>query len=264
MTGGLGGDPASLSPSVDEVEALRARMQQAEMTFEKEMRRLAAGRESGDATSFKTASSGTQGAPAGEPQLHAPPERPPGLPHVQGGAAGPTSPICIGEGVPVASTTEAWRNLELPSLPLPNVEGASILFGDWLTMAFPLMADISNSAKGWWEESLSVAQNHYTQWLTLTPLERIRSDLRSLWQLPFSGLSRGHRYAVGGLARWCAQGAGSCRLRTPSIYRRHIAYQPGGGAEKTQLLKNLVEAKFTAGINDLLTQVRLWREELKS
>ena len=46
------------------------------------------------------------------------------------------------------------------------------------------------------------------------------------------------------------------------LYRLHIAYQPGGGAEKTQLLKSLVEAKFTASITDLLTQVRLWRRWL--
>ena len=46
------------------------------------------------------------------------------------------------------------------------------------------------------------------------------------------------------------------------LYRLHIAYQPGGGAEKTQLLKSLVEAKFTASITDLLTHVRLWRRWL--
>ena len=34
------------------------------------------------------------------------------------------------------------------------------------------------------------------------------------------------------------------------------------GAEKTQLLKSLVEAKFTASITELLTQVRLWRRWL--
>ena len=42
-------------------------------------------------------------------------------------------------------------------------------------MAFPLMADISNSAKRWWEESLLAAQDHYERWLTMSPLERLRS-----------------------------------------------------------------------------------------
>ena len=39
-------------------------------------------------------------------------------------------------------------------------------------------------------------------------------------------------------------------------------YQPGGGAEKTQLLKNVVETKFATGVPELLTQVRLWRRWL--
>ena len=137
-------------------------------------------REPGDTNSYKTVSSGTQGPLDGELPLHGLPQRPPGLSHhVRGyrdeeNGGNLASPIKIGESVSVASTTEALRNLELPTLPAPNVEGASILFGDWLTMAFPLMSDISNSAKAWWEESLGAAQEHYTHWLTLTPLERIR------------------------------------------------------------------------------------------
>ena len=46
------------------------------------------------------------------------------------------------------------------------------------------------------------------------------------------------------------------------LYRLHVAYQPGGGAEKTQLLKNLVETKFATGTSELLTQVRLWQRWL--
>lgn len=46
------------------------------------------------------------------------------------------------------------------------------------------------------------------------------------------------------------------------LYRLHVAYQPGGGAEKTQLLKNLVETKFSTNVNELLVQVRLWRRWL--
>lgn len=30
-----------------------------------------------------------------------------------------------------------------------------------------------------------------------------------------------------------------------------VTYQPGGGVEKTQLLKNLVETKFSSGVSDL-------------
>ena len=46
------------------------------------------------------------------------------------------------------------------------------------------------------------------------------------------------------------------------LYKLHVTYQPGGGAEKTQLLKNLVETKFATQTSELLTQVRLWRRWL--
>lgn len=120
------------------------------------------------------------------------------------------------------------------------------------------MADISNSAKGWWEDSLSAAQDHYTQWLTLTPLERIRKRPDVSVAPVFQRIKQ--RGALPDSARRdLVSGRQLSVVHIP--YRLHIAYQPGG-AEKTQLLKNLVEAKFTASSTALLTQVRLWRRWL--
>ena len=234
------------------------------MSFEKELKRLSTRSQPGNTNSYKTVSSATQGPVDGDLPLHGLPQRPPGLSHHARGyreeenGGNLTSPIKIGDGVSVASTTEALRNLELPTLPAPNVEGASILFGDWLTMAFPLMSDISNSAKAWWEESLGVAQEHYTQWLTLTPLERIRKRPEVVAAPAFQRIEqRGIAMLLGALPDGIRRDLISGRQLSVAhiLYRLHIAYQPGGGAEKTQLLKSLVEAKFTASITDLLTQV---------
>ena len=72
------GERGTLSPAVDEVEALRMRiLKEAEMNFEKELKRLGTRRETGDTNSYKTSSSGTQGLPEGEPPLHGLPQRPP-------------------------------------------------------------------------------------------------------------------------------------------------------------------------------------------
>ena len=180
-----------------------------------------------------------------------------------GGGAGKVTRI--GAGIPVASTTEALRNLELPSLPAPNGEGASILFGDWLTMAFPLMADISNSAKAWWEESLMVAQEHYSRWLRLSPLERLRSKPQVEVDPAFQRIEqRGIAMLLGALPDQLRRDLVSGRQLSVVhiLYRLHVAYQPGGGAEKTQLLKNLVESKFSTSVGELLMQVRLWRRWL--
>ena len=124
---------------------------------------------------------------------------------------------------------------------LHPIKKTSILLGDWLTMAFPLMADISNSAKAWWEESLMVAQEHYSRWL----LWGIAMLLGALPDQLRRDLVSGRQLSV-----------------VHILYRLHVAYQPGGGAEKTQLLKNLVESKFSTSVGELLMQVRLWRRWL--
>ena len=107
QNGEAGMDPQTSLEAWEEIKALcRPRwmrwkhsriLSEAEVSFEKEMRRLAlaAGQESGDATSFKTASSGNQGVPVCDPHLHGLPQRPPGLPPVQG------SPIRTGREWPM-------------------------------------------------------------------------------------------------------------------------------------------------------------------
>ena len=268
------------SPTSQELEAIRERiLREAHLNFEKEVKKLTGG---GGSSTFESANSvgeraklrgstDGQGGNSGDGVGESLPDRPPGLHETAsgtlssgvGGGAGKVTRI--GAGIPVASTTEALRNLELPSLPAPNGEGASILFGDWLTMAFPLMADISNSAKAWWEESLMVAQEHYSRWLRLSPLERLRSKPQVEVDPAFQRIEqRGIAMLLGALPDQLRRDLVSGRQLSVVhiLYRLHVAYQPGGGAEKTQLLKNLVESKFFTSVGELLMQVRLWRRWL--
>lgn len=129
-------------------------------------------------------------------------------------------------------------------------------------MSFPLMADISHSAKAWWEESLSIAQEHYARWLTMSPLERLRAKPAVVVEPALQRIEqRGIAMLLGALPDQLRRDLVSGRQLSVVriLYRLHVAYQPGSGAEKTQLLKNLVETKFATGTPDLLTQVRLWR-----
>lgn len=178
--------------------------------------------------------------------------------HVEGGR----TVTKIGQGTPSSSMTEALRNLDLPALPGANVEGSSSLFGDWLTMAFPLMADISNSAKAWWEGSLMVARGRYSRWLTMSPLERLRAKPEVAVDPALQRIGqRAEATLLGALPdQLCRDLVSGRHLTVVNIlYKLHVTYQPGGGAEKTQLLKNLVETKFSTQTSELLTQVRLWR-----
>ena len=260
---------ASGSPVRDDVEALRTRiLKEAEENFDREVKRLLAAKEPADTTSYKTASSGPQTGVDSE--TYAGPERPPGLHHgdLGGKDRGPdlsSKVVRVGGAATPAAMAEALRNLELPPLPSPNSEGASILFGDWLTMSFPLMADISNSAKAWWEESLTIAQDHYARWLTMSPLERLRAKPVVVVEPALQRIEqRGIAMLLGALPDQLRRDLVSGRQLSVVyiLYKLHVTYQPGGGAEKTQLLKNLVETKFATQTSELLTQVRLWRRWL--
>ena len=260
---------ASGSPVRDDVEALRTRiLKEAEENFDREVKRLLAAKEPADTTSYKTASSGPQTGVDSE--TYAGPERPPGLHHgdLGGKDRGPdlsSKVVRVGGAATPAAMAEALRNLELPPLPSPNSEGASILFGDWLTMSFLLMADISNSAKAWWEESLTIAQDHYARWLTMSPLERLRAKPVVVVEPALQRIEqRGIAMLSGALPDQLRRDLVSGRQLSVVyiLYKLHVTYQPGGGAEKTQLLKNLVETKFATQTSELLTQVRLWRRWL--
>lgn len=66
---------------------------------------------------------------------------------------------------------ESLRQLTLPALPKPGAEGASVAFGDWLTVVEPTMKDL---ATGWWTTTLKAATESYDQWLVAAPLQRLR------------------------------------------------------------------------------------------
>ena len=60
---------------------------------------------------------------------------------------------------------ESLKMQELPPLPAPGVEGASLAFGDWLALAGPQMSDIGAVSRQWWFYILQQVGNFYEQWL---------------------------------------------------------------------------------------------------
>ena len=43
------------------------------------------------------------------------------------------------------------------------------------------------------------------------------------------------------------------------LYRLFVVFQPGGGAERSALLKNLTDLKPGSSVADVLSSIRLWR-----
>ena len=105
---------------------------------------------------------------------------------------------------------EAVRSLELPALPSASCGDASIQLGDWLTVARPLMSDLSSSAQQWWDLAVAEAEVLYEKWLSASPLMRLR--IKSELPIPesSSGLNSECAFLVvdfltkpiGAAARW--------------------------------------------------------------
>eukprot|EP00435_Cladocopium_sp_Y103_P057062 s2541_g19.t1 len=149
--------------------------------------------------------------------------------------------------------SESLRHLELPALPVVGSEGAALQFGDWMTMAHPLMSDLGMTAKLWWEKTVAVAEDFYNRWLDSSPLERLRLkplvDVDPVFnRLEQRGISMLLAILPEGLRRDVVV---SRNVSTVWIlYRLYVVFQPGGGAERSALLKSLTEVKVLSKLSE--------------
>ena len=186
VVGQMGGSQGVVDPAALAVEEIRNKvMREGEEAFAREMQKLQAPAE--ETQSYQTASSGTDAGQTLGGQQYVPtggwvwvPEGG-GQPSPQQGGRPPTPPPGIQSGYPLgnqaapaqpgSSLAEALRNLELPKLPAPGSQDASLQFGDWMTIVYPIMRDVAGSAKEWWTQTVSTVEYHYVQWLSAAPLE---------------------------------------------------------------------------------------------
>ena len=270
------GTPASMptAPVPLDVEGLRRQiLEEAEAKFQREL--LKGGTEvflgggvdvRGDGDSYKTASSGlgTQFPPPPpppgqwvwvEPQEATPPAPPP---------PPPPAPL---ESAPMSSlgnASEVLRSLDLPSLPAPGPEGA-LLFGDWLTVATPLVYDVSASAREWWDYVIRRTEETYNEWLVATPLQKLRLRPDLCEDLRFHRVEqRLISMLLAALPEGLRRDVISARNLSSSVimFRLYTTFQPGGGLERTGLLKNLTEMKVSGGPHEAAQALRQWRRWL--
>jgi hypothetical protein len=161
-----GGNQVMMDPAARAVEEIRQRvMREAEEAFAREVKRLQGPTE--ETQSYQSASSGA-GVGAGIGQTMGVPQPMGGgrnsPPRGMGGMPSPPPGIAV-PAQAGSALTEALRTLELPKLPAPGGEGASLQFGDWLTVVYPLMSDVSGSASEWWGPMAQAVENHYSHLL---------------------------------------------------------------------------------------------------
>lgn len=252
--------PPSQTPNVapvvmDPVELFRIRcLREAEQRFQEGLEKM------------KAEAAGAQEA------FHTPPNNgdfPPGIP--QGGGDG-QPPNTLGnpqnepQGKPVGkkepigeSVTESLRSLELPKL---SESASALAFGDWLAVVEPLMADIGNNSMTWWKIVMDHVNKTYERWLEEGPLGRLRLSA----DIPPAALGwpRTEKRAVTMILqslpdRLRTEMVSARRLTTPQImFRLFCIFQPGGQAERSNLLRLLTEFQLGTVVSEHAGSIRQW------
>ena len=170
------------------------------------------------------------------------PERPPGL-----------NPM-FGENV---------RGSDLPALPPLGGDQSPLLFGDWLTLVAPAMYDLSQGSRLWWDHVTREVEELYALWLQASPLQRLRLRPQegnippALHRVEMKGVTMLLQVLPEVVKKDIV--ASRALSSTNILFKLFTLYQPGGGSEKTGLLKQIVEPKIPHGAADLLNGLRQWR-----
>ena len=109
-------------------------------------------------------------------------------------------------------------------------------------MISPFMSDLSSSSSAWWQEVLRVANECYQRWLNADPLERLRllpEAPLAFSRAPWLRIERGELIAQ--------RRADSISI----IFKVLKTYQPGSLAERSSLLKQLVDQRISSGIGEV-------------
>ena len=145
---------------------------------------------------------------------------------------------------------------------------AAITFQDWVEISTSTMADISEASSTWWREVLLSVEQTYERWLAASPIERLGIEPTGTEALASGRWMRVNARAASMLlnsmseelkgdmvARRCTQ---NC---VKMMFRVFVYYQPGGSAERTDVLRRLQNpVDFCGGdsLEAVLRAVRSW------
>eukprot|EP00913_Durusdinium_trenchii_P005353 g4994.t1 len=164
---------------------------------------------------------------------------------------------------------EVIRSVELPPLQdLREGDLGSLILGDWIQLVTPTMKDLSATSWKWWEDVLNFAMVAYREWLQAEPVQRlyIRPRLPAECSGVWSRLEqRGQLMLINAVPQSIK--AEILASRTTSsvevLYALFRRYQPGGLAERSRLLRQLVDPKAPQSMNEVTEALRGWRRSLR-
>ena len=145
---------------------------------------------------------------------------------------------------------------------------AALAFQDWLEIASSVLSDVSELSGWWWKEVMEVVTRAYEAWLKATPLERLNISPSGADHLMGGKWSRlNARVASMLLSAMSAEMKGEMVAQRISqstihmIYRLHTLYQPGGSAERAEVLRRLQAPREHLAqdtLEEVLKAVRAW------
>ena len=156
-----------------------------------------------------------------------------------------------------------------PSLAKYDTTTSSIAAGDWLVTLRPIMGGLSPNAHVWWQDVMDVANCLYQTWLRASPVDRLRIRPEQFLNRHSQGqFSRVEQKAIPLLLD-----AIGTELREDIIANRSLSsviiifktvakYQPGGMAERQQLLDYIVTPEKVTSAASAVKQLRKWRRWL--
>ena len=157
----------------------------------------------------------------------------------------------------------------LPPLPgAGDPAEAALAFQDWVEVSSSTMGDISERSGTWWTSVLQTVERTYTGWLAATPLERLAVTPPTDHGLCTGGWSRLNARAASLLLAAMEDEVKNemvaLRITQDSVrmmFRLYVRFQPGGAAERHDVLRRLqAPGEFMGGedIDHVLKALRSW------
>ena len=153
---------------------------------------------------------------------------------------------------------------ELAKLPDYAPETGAIDFQDFLYLAEQQIGSLASGAGEWWSRTLSVAQESYAEYQSVSPMrrltvkptltselkdERYRKLERKVAALLLAALPKSVREEM---IAYRVQGTHQI------LFRLMIVYQPGGAQDRAQLLRQLDVSESAAGPTEAIASLRRW------
>ena len=154
----------------------------------------------------------------------------------------------------------------LPVLPEPQVKNASLEAGDWLTQVQPLIADVSGSASAWWNRLVQATTQQYHKWLSANPMDKLKIEPPDHGELARGNERLAQRIGVmmmQALPQGLRQELIAARQMeaTHILYKIYKTYQPGGLAERRQMLAQLTDTQPAQTPAQAVASLRHWKRQ---